>query len=65
MIHVFVAEENTKQYPNPAISKTGSPNHIPKITPQLAPIANKGVTSPPLKPTAVHNAVNNNFKMKS
>ena len=61
VIHVFVAEENTKQYPKPATINTGSPSHIPNTTPQLAPIANNGVTSPPLKPIAVHIAVNINF----
>ena len=35
------------------------------INTQLAPIANNGVTSPPLKPIAVHIAVNINFKIKS
>lgn len=53
------------QYPKPATINTGRPNHIPNTTPQLAPIANNGVTSPPLKPIAVQIAVNINFKIKS
>ena len=64
-MYVLVAAENTKQYPNAAVTKIGKPNQVPKITPQVAPIANNGVTSPPLKPIPVQMAVNIIFSIKS
>ena len=64
-MYVLVAAENTKQYPNAAVTKIGKPSQVPKITPQVAPIANNGVTSPPLKPIPVQIAVNIIFNIKS
>ena len=64
-MYVLVAAENTKQYPKAAVTKIGRPNQVPKITPQVAPIANNGVTSPPLKPIPVQTAVNTIFSIKS
>ena len=64
-MYVLVAAENTKQYPKAAVTRIGSPNQTPRITPQVAPIANNGVTSPPLKPIPVQIAVNIIFNIKS
>lgn len=64
-MYVLVVAENTKQYPRAAVTKIGRPNQVPKITPQVAPIANNGVTSPPLKPIPVQMAVNTIFSIKS
>ena len=43
----------------------GKPIYPASTTPKLAPIANNGVTSPPLKPIAVQRAVNISFNIKS
>ncbi len=63
--YVLVAEANTKQYPKATTIIVGNEKIKLITTPKLAPIAKSGVTSPPLKPTAVHKAVNINFKIKS
>ena len=43
----------------------GKPIYPASTTPKLAPIANNGVTSPPLNPIAVQRAVNISFNIKS
>ena len=62
---VLVAAENTRQYPRAAVTKIGKPKYVPRITPHVAPIANSGVTSPPLKPIPVQIAVKIIFNIKS
>ncbi len=61
-IGVLVAPANTAIKPNPAIKSIGAPVITPSVLPNAAPIKNRGVTSPPLKPIPKVIAVNNNFQ---
>lgn len=62
---VFVALPNTAAYPIAAIASTGKPNTAPSTNPRLAPIENKGVTSPPWKPIDNVNIVSASFTIQS
>src|SRR6476620_9258429 len=59
---VFVAAAKTAIKPRPANKSTGAPLSVAMVLPKAAPIKNKGVTSPPLKPDPKVIAVNNNFQ---
>jgi len=59
---VLVAPVNTAIKPKPAKRSTGEPLIVAKVFPKVAPIKNKGVTSPPLKPVLNVMAVNKSFQ---
>ena len=58
---VLVAPANTAIKPSPAKRSTGAPVSDDNVLPKVAPIKNKGVTSPPLNPVPNVIAVSNNF----
>ena len=60
-----VAPANTATKPIPANKAIGSGINQIKILPNVAPIKNSGVTSPPLKPALKVKLVNKIFKAKS
>lgn len=62
---VLVAPANTATNPIPASNAIGNGKNHTNTLPNVAPIKNKGVTSPPLKPAPMVNVVNNNFSRKS
>ena len=57
-IGALVAPENTPTSPKAAQNANGKPSMCDKVAPSVAPITNKGVTSPPWYPAPKHNAVN-------
>lgn len=61
-IGVLVAPENTAIKPIAAVNPTGKLKYIDSILPSVAPIKNKGVTSPPLKPAPSVIVVKSIFK---
>ena len=61
----WVAPANTDTKPIPASNAIGSGINQISTLPKVAPIKNKGVTSPPLKPALKVRLVNNSFKAKS
>ena len=60
-----VAPANTATKPIAAKTASGNGTNTIKALPKLAPIKNKGVTSPPLNPAFKVNVVNTNFIKKS
>ena len=60
----FAAPEKTAINPIPANNPKGRGTNQINALPNVAPIKNKGVTSPPLKPAPNVNAVKTNFKRK-
>ena len=58
-IGVLVAPANTATKPIPASNPMGRGTMADKALPNVAPTKNKGVTSPPLKPTPMVKVVNN------
>ena len=62
--HVFVALPKTAAYPRAAASGKGSPNATEATAPKLAPMLNKGVTSPPTNPAERVKIVKTNFKIR-
>ena len=54
---VLAAPANTAARPNAANSGAGSGNSAASALPSVAPMANSGVTSPPLKPQASDHTV--------
>ena len=60
-----VAPANTATKPIPARSAMGSGINQIRILPSVAPIKNKGVTSPPLNPALKVKLVKSNFMAKS
>ena len=64
-IKVFVALPNTATYPIAPHTIGEIPNQLPSTTPSVAPIENKGVTSPPWKPIAKVTIVSSSFTIKS
>ena len=64
-IGVFAAPAKTAKNPIPANKLKGNGTNQIKAFPSVAPIKNKGVTSPPLKPAPRVKAVNKSFIMKS
>ena len=63
-IGVCVAPENTATKPIPAKSAIGKGTIIDSALPKVAPMKNKGVTSPPLKPAPKVKVVNKIFNKK-
>ena len=61
----LVAPANTATNPIPARSAKGSGINQIRILPKVAPIKNKGVTSPPLKPALKVKLVRSNLRAKS
>ncbi|MNL77682.1 hypothetical protein D3C87_2039160 [compost metagenome] len=64
-IGVLAAPAKTATKPIPANKPTGKGKNKDKALPKVAPIKNKGVTSPPLKPAPNVRAVNKIFQAKS
>lgn len=62
---VLVAPEKTATKPIPAKRAIGKGIYKASAFPKVAPIKNKGVTSPPLKPAPRVNEVNSIFSRKS
>ena len=62
---VFVAPEKTATKPIPASNAIGKGKNKDNAFPKVAPIKNKGVTSPPLKPTPMVKVVNKILMAKS
>ena len=65
VIYAFVADANTNTYPSAAVNKGSMPKKVPIVIPNVAPIENSGVTSPPWNPIEIQKVVANNFKIKS
>lgn len=68
MLHangVFVAPANTATNPIPARKAVGIGIKSESVLPNVAPIKNKGVTSPPLKPAEIVSTVRPSFNRKS
>ena len=63
-IGVLLAPAKTATNPIAASKPTGKGKTKDKELPKVAPIKNKGVTSPPLNPTPRVKAVSNNFIKK-
>src|SRR3954449_4061814 len=59
---VFVAPAKTAIKPSPANRSTGEPLIVANVLPNVAPIKNRGVTSPPLKPVLSVIAVKSSFQ---
>ena len=59
---VLAAPANTATKPRDAMKSCGTPSKVPRVQPRAAPMKNKGVTSPPLKPEPSVTAVNSNFQ---
>src|SRR3954451_20933759 len=59
---VFVAPAKTAIKPSPAKRSTGEPLIVARVLPNVAPIKNNGVTSPPLKPVLNVIAVRRRFQ---
>ena len=64
-IGVLVAPENTAAKPIPASKATGNGTNHTNAFPSVAPIMNRGVTSPHLKPAPMVNDVKRIFNKKS
>src|SRR5690606_34375801 len=64
-IGVFVAPAKTATNPIPASKSIGRGTNQINALPNVAPIKNNGVTSPPLKPAPSVNEVNSNLSKKS
>ena len=62
---VFAAPENTETKPIPANNATGSGIKMLKKLPSVAPMKNRGVTSPPLNPEPKVKAVKKIFNAKA
>merc|ERR1711865_176565 len=60
-IGVFAAAENTETRPRAAKSWTSWPKKTPTQLPSAAPMKNRGVTSPPLKPAPSDTVVRNSL----
>ena len=59
---VLVAPAKTAMKPRPANKSTGAPNNRASVYPKVAPMKNRGVTSPPLNPIPNVMAVNSSFQ---
>ena len=64
-IGVFVAPAKTATNPMPASNPMGNGINQMSTFPKAAPIKNRGVTSPPLKPAPRVKEVNRSFNRKS
>ena len=64
-IGVLVAPENTATKPMPANSAIGSGINHTNTLPRVAPIKNRGVTSPPLNPAPMVKVVKRSLSRKS
>ena len=64
-IGVWVAPENTATNPIPANKAIGNGIKTDKALPRVAPMKNKGVTSPPLKPEPKVNPLKSIFNNMS
>ncbi len=58
---VFVAPAKTAMKPSAANKSTGAPSRRASVWPSVAPMKNRGVTSPPLKPLPSVTAVKSSF----
>src|SRR4051812_17451679 len=61
-IGVFVAPANTATKPTAANSGTGPSRPRPRVTRRVAPMTNRGVTSPPWNPDPSVTAVNSSLR---
>ena len=62
---VLLAPENSATNPIPANNAIGRGTNQTKALPSVAPMKNKGVTSPPLNPAPIVNEVKRIFRRKS
>jgi len=61
VIGVFVAPVKTPINPSAAKNAVGSNKTVDRVEPSVAPISNRGVTSPPWNPAPRVKAVNTSF----